>query len=98
MGGVVTLASALALPSVLAGGQKDPRERVVWLGFAEVVCTLVAQGTTLPVVARLARLPTDDPTKDRLAQAQAQNQASQAARRRLEELADSAPDDVVNRL
>jgi CPA1 family monovalent cation:H+ antiporter len=94
----VTLATALALPGVLAGGQKYPRELFVWLAFAVIVCTLVVQGTTLPAVARLARLPTDDPTKDRLAQAQAQNQASQAARRRLEELADSAPEDVVNRL
>jgi CPA1 family monovalent cation:H+ antiporter len=98
MRGVVTLATALALPSVLAGGRAYPRELFVWLAFAVIVCTLVVQGTTLPVVARLAKLPPDDPTVDRLAQAQVQNTASRAARQRLDEKADGAPPEVVDRL
>jgi CPA1 family monovalent cation:H+ antiporter len=62
------------------------------------VCTLVVQGTTLPAVARLVKIPTDDVTVDRLAEAQVQNVASQAARKRLDEMADGAPPQVVERL
>ncbi len=98
MRGVVTLATALALPATLAGGQPWQRELFVWLAFAVIVCTLVVQGTTLPAVARLAKLPPDDPIKDRLAEAQIQNDASQAARRRLDQLAESAPQEVVAQL
>jgi CPA1 family monovalent cation:H+ antiporter len=98
MRGVVTLATALALPTGLAGGRSYPRDLFVWLAFAVIVCTLVVQGTTLPVVARLVKLPTDDVTVDRLAEAQVQNMASQAARKRLDELADGAPPQVVERL
>jgi monovalent cation/hydrogen antiporter len=98
MRGVVTLATALALPPALAGGQPYPRDLFVWLAFAVIVCTLVLQGTTLPAVARLVKVPADDATVDRLAQAQVQNMASQAARKRLDELADGAPPEVVERL
>jgi CPA1 family monovalent cation:H+ antiporter len=98
MRGVVTLATALALPTALANHEAYPRDLFVWLAFAVIVCTLVVQGTTLPLVARLARLPTDDPTPDRLAQAQVQNNASRAARQRLDDNADGAPPEVVQRL
>jgi CPA1 family monovalent cation:H+ antiporter len=98
MRGVVTLATALALPPALAGGKLYPRDLFVWLAFAVIVCTLVLQGTTLPAVARLVKTPADDATVDRLAQAQVQNMASQAARKRLDELADGAPPEVVERL
>jgi monovalent cation/hydrogen antiporter len=70
----------------------------VWLAFAVIVCTLVVQGTTLPAVARLAKPPADDLTVDRLAQAQVQNLASRTARERLDEVADGAPPEVVDRL
>lgn len=98
MRGVVTLATALALPLTLAGGTNYPRELFVWLAFAVIVTTLVLQGMTLPAVARLLHPPTDDPVRDNLAEAQIQNQASRAARDRLEQHADGAPDDVVERL
>ena len=98
MRGVVTLATALALPTVLAGGQSYPRDLFVWLAFAVIVCTLVVQGPSLPLVARVVRIQADDPTIDRLAQAQVQHSASRAARQRLDEKAGGAPSDVVDRL
>lgn len=98
MRGVVTLATALALPLLLADGQAYPRDLFIWLAFAVIVCTLVVQGTTLPAVARWANPPADDPTVDRLAQAQVQNRASRAARDRLDQYAEGAPPEVVQRL
>jgi monovalent cation/hydrogen antiporter len=97
MRGVVTLATALALPLTVSGGPY-PRQLFVWLAFAVIVTTLVLQGMTLPAVARLLHPPTDDPVRDNLAEAQIQNQASRAARARLDEHADGAPDEVVERL
>jgi CPA1 family monovalent cation:H+ antiporter len=98
MRGVITLATALALPATLAGGADYPRTLFVWLAFAVIVATLVLQGLTLPVVARWANPPRDDQTRDFLAEAQVQNDASRAARARLDEQADGAPPDVVERL
>lgn len=91
MRGVVTLAAAftLTLPD---------RDLFVWLAFAVIIGTLVAQGLTLPAFARILRIPGDDPKVDALAEARAQHDASRAGRARLDELADSAPDEVVNRL
>jgi CPA1 family monovalent cation:H+ antiporter len=98
MRGVVTLATALALPETLAGGQAYPRDLFIWLAFVVIVVTLLLQGTTLPAVARMLKPPADDPTKDDLAEAQVQNRASRAARARLDERADGAPEEVVARL
>ena len=93
MRGVVTLATALALPRHRWRRRRRTRGQLfVWLAFAVIVVTLVLQGTTLPLVARLVRSPpTDDPMRDNLAEAQVQNQASRAARARLDEQADGAP-------
>jgi Na+/H+ antiporter len=98
MRGVVTLATALALPATLADGKSYPQTLFVWLAFAVIVATLVLQGTTLPLLARWAKPPPDDVTRDYLAEAQVQNDASRAARARLDEHAGSAPQDVVERL
>jgi CPA1 family monovalent cation:H+ antiporter len=98
MRGVVTLATALALPAVLAGGAEYPRALFVWLAFAVIVGTLVLQGTTLPLMARILQVPTDDPVRDNLAEAQVQNLASRIARERLERLSGDAPEAVVDRL
>jgi CPA1 family monovalent cation:H+ antiporter len=98
MRGVVTLATALALPETLAGGGTYPRTLFVWLAFAVIVATLVLQGLSLPLVARWANPPRDDQTRDYLAEAQVQNDASRAARARLDEKADGAPAEVVDRL
>ncbi|MFI6266443.1 Na+/H+ antiporter [Micromonospora sp. NPDC051006] len=98
MRGVVTLAAALALPLTLADGAPYPRALFIWLAFAVIVVTLVGQGATLPAVARRLKLPPDDAVQDALSAAGVQQQASRAARERLDELADSAPEPVVNRL
>ncbi|PWU46627.1 Na+/H+ antiporter [Micromonospora globispora] len=98
MRGVVTLAAALALPLTLADGRPYPRQLFIWLAFAVIVVTLVAQGATLPAVARRLKLPPDDPVQDALSAAAVQQQASRAARDRLDTLADGAPPAVVERL
>ncbi|HEX6869854.1 MAG TPA: Na+/H+ antiporter, partial [Micromonosporaceae bacterium] len=94
MRGVVTLATALALPATLAGGQAYPRGLFVWLAFAVILATLV-QGTTLPALARALKVPPDSATEDILAEAAIQQAASRAARERLELNADGAPPEVV---
>jgi monovalent cation/hydrogen antiporter len=98
MRGVITLATALALPLTLAGDATYPRDLFVWLAFAVILGTLGLQGTTLPAFARWLRPPPDDPMQDVLAEAEVQFAASRAARERLDESADSAPPDVVERL
>ena len=96
MRGVVTLAAALALPP--ATDRPYPQALFVWIAFMVIVVTLVAQGATLPAVARRLKLPPDDPVQDALSEAAVQSQASRAARERLEASADGAPQAVVDRL
>lgn len=98
MRGVVTLAAALALPLTLADGEAYPRPLFVWIALAVIIVTLLLQGTTLPYVARLLRLPTDDPAREALAAAAVQHEASRAARDRLAEVVDGVPQDVAERL
>ncbi|HWB36918.1 MAG TPA: cation:proton antiporter, partial [Rugosimonospora sp.] len=98
MRGVVTLATALALPETLSGDAGYPRELLVWLAFAVIIGSLLLQSTTLPSVSRWLRVGTDDPTEDLLAEAAVQSRASHAAKQRMEELADSAPEQVIDRL
>jgi CPA1 family monovalent cation:H+ antiporter len=98
MRGVVTLAAALALPFTVADGGAYPRQLFIWLAFAVIVVTLVAQGATLPGVARRLRLPPDDPVQDALSEAAVQHQAGRAARERLDAAAEGAPPAVVERL
>ncbi|MGC5019645.1 Na+/H+ antiporter [Micromonospora sp. DT47] len=98
MRGVVTLAAALALPLTLSGDRPYPRALFIWLAFAVIVVTLVVQGATLPTVARRLKLPSDDPVQDALTAAAVQQQASRAARERLDALAEGAPQAVVERL
>ena len=98
MRGVVTLATALALPITLANERSYPRDLFVWLAFAVIIGTLVIQGMTLARFTRWLRVRPDDPTQDFLAEAAIQYAASRAARDRLEELAPQAPSAVVERL
>jgi CPA1 family monovalent cation:H+ antiporter len=102
MRGVVTLATALALPAALAHDAPYPRGLFVFLAFATIVVTLLLQGATLPAVARWLRIEPDDPKDDALAEAAVQHSASRAARERLEkEIAgeqDALPAHVVDRL
>jgi CPA1 family monovalent cation:H+ antiporter len=101
MRGVVTLAAALALPPVLAGGRPYPRDLFVWLAFSVIVGTLVLQGITLPVVARKLRIEGDDEKEDALAEAAVQQAAARAAGERLEKEQarnGQVPEAVVERL
>ena len=53
MRGVVSLATALALPATTATGEAFPhRDLIVFLTFWVIVGTLVGQGMTLPLVIR----------------------------------------------
>ncbi|GAA1177881.1 Na+/H+ antiporter [Streptomyces hebeiensis] len=87
MRGVVSLAIAFSIPLVAEDGSPFPgRNLVLFLTFTTVIGTLVVQGLTLPSLIRLLRLPGRDRQAETLAEAQAQNAASTAAERRLDEL------------
>lgn len=52
--GVISLATALALPLTLTGGQLFPqRTLILFLSFMVILVTLVLQGLTLPLLIRL---------------------------------------------
>ncbi|UOR04614.1 Na+/H+ antiporter [Hymenobacter aerilatus] len=55
MRGVVSLASALSVPLLLADGQAFPqRNLILFITFVVILVTLVFQGLTLPLVIRLS--------------------------------------------
>jgi monovalent cation/hydrogen antiporter len=57
MRGVVSLAAALSLPSLLADGSSFPhRSVIVFMAFCIICVTLVLQGLTLPLVIRTLKL------------------------------------------
>jgi Na+/H+ antiporter len=92
MRGVVTLAAAQTL---------DPSEFTdlfIFVAFAVIVFTLLLQGTTLPWLAVRLGVRQDTTAADALAEAGVQHQASRAALAALEEKADGAPAEVVDRL
>ncbi|MEU3600056.1 Na+/H+ antiporter [Streptomyces sp. NPDC006798] len=87
MRGVVSLAIAFSIPLTTASGEPFPsRNLVLFLTFTTVIGTLVVQGLTLPALIRALRLPRPDAYAQTLAEAEAQNQASEAADRRLDVL------------
>ncbi|MFI7321157.1 Na+/H+ antiporter [Streptomyces venezuelae] len=87
MRGVVSLAIAFSIPLVTDDGEPFPaRNLVLFLTFTTVIGTLVVQGLSLPWLIRVLKLPGRDAQAQTLAEAQAQNAASQAAEARVEEL------------
>ncbi|GIF78052.1 Na+/H+ antiporter [Asanoa siamensis] len=100
MRGVVTLAAALALPSVGTGEGEAlyPRDTFIFIAFTVIVFTLLVFGITLPMFSRAVSLTPDDPTKDLLAEASVQQAAARAAKERLEARLEGAPESVVKRL
>jgi len=57
MRGVICLAAALGLPTVLADGSPLPhRDFIIFLTFCVILVTLVVQGLTLPAVIRMLGL------------------------------------------
>ena len=60
MRGVVSLASALAIPVALADGREFPeRDLVLFISFVVILVTLVLQGLTLPWVIKKLKLHMD---------------------------------------
>jgi CPA1 family monovalent cation:H+ antiporter len=81
MRGVVTLAAAFVIPA-----DAQYREVLLLIAFTVVAGTLFLQGLTLPMLARLLRVPGPDPVEDALARATVLQQASKAGFTRLKEL------------
>jgi CPA1 family monovalent cation:H+ antiporter len=83
--GAVSLAAALAIPAVAAGGVPVPqRELVIFLTFSVILVTLVGGGLTLPWLVRALKIPAGDGRGERRARRRAhRNVASRrgAARR-----------------
>ena len=62
MRGVVSLASALAIPVTLADGKEFPeRDLVLFISFMVILVTLVLQGLSLPWVIKKLNLKEDKP-------------------------------------
>jgi CPA1 family monovalent cation:H+ antiporter len=60
MRGIVSLAAALALPTVLPNGQPFPaRELIIFLSFFVIAATLIGQGLTLAPLIRKLKLGED---------------------------------------
>lgn len=98
MRGIISLASALALPMLTASGAAFPqRDLIVFLTFCTILVTLVLQGLSLPVLVRWLGVHGDSTTQE---EAQAYLVAITAATKRLDELASEewAPPDMVERL
>ncbi|HEY3111422.1 MAG TPA: Na+/H+ antiporter [Chloroflexota bacterium] len=90
MRGVVSLATALALPTALPSGQPFPeRDLLVFLTFCVILVTLVGQGLSLPWVMR--RLGVGGDGSDQIEEQQARAAATEAAVARIEQLADEWP-------
>lgn len=87
MRGVVTLAAAFTVPE-----DTDHREVLLVVAFTVVAGTLLGQGTTLPSLARLLRVPGPDPHDDALARATLLQQAAKAGIHTLDELAEGCTD------
>jgi Na+/H+ antiporter len=85
MRGAVSLAAALAIPTVTdSGAPFADRDLIIFLAFAVLLVTLVGQGLTLPFVIRLLRL--EDDGLDAKEEAKARIHAAEAALARLEVL------------
>ncbi len=69
--GAVSLAAALAVPSVLPdGGRFGDRDLIVFTTVVVIVVTMLVQGLTLPMVIRWAGLTEDEGRADETLQAQ----------------------------
>jgi CPA1 family monovalent cation:H+ antiporter len=84
----VSLAAALAIPLTIASGAPFPhRDEILFITFGVIVFTLVGQGLTLPLVARmlgLTRLGQDERYHEVEAEIAARQQALDVAMQRLD--------------
>jgi monovalent cation/hydrogen antiporter len=99
MRGAITLAALLAVPvTTSTGSPLAHREELVYIGFVVILVTLIAQGLTLPLVIRRARL-TEHPAVAN-AERQARLALTETVLARLDALAgaNSAPAKLVDGL
>ena len=97
--GAVSLAAALAVPTVTDSGAPFPdRDLIIYLAFAVIIATLVCQGLSLPGVIRLLGLEDDGLAEKE--EAKARIKAAAAALDRLDELTGEewVNEDTVERL
>jgi len=96
--GADSLVLALALPLATASGAPFPgRDLIIFLTYVVILVTLIAQGFSLrPVVDRLGICDTGETR--RIEEAHAREQASAAALRRLDELAERLDGETVTEL
>jgi CPA1 family monovalent cation:H+ antiporter len=88
MRGVDSLATALALPLVTAAGAPFPgRDIIIFISFAVILLTLVAQGLSLPILIRILGVKGDCKTDQE--EYIARLEANQAALAYLERLAET---------
>ncbi len=81
MRGVVTLAAAFVIPA-----DTPHREILLLIAFTVVAGTLFAQGLSLPLLARVLKVPSPDPMDDALARATLLQQASKAGQAKLDSM------------
>lgn len=85
MRGVLSLATALAVPHLTASGAPFPgRAPILFYAFCVIVVTLIVQGLPLPQVMRWLRIPRDEPRLDE--DRRVRLQTARAAAIRLEQL------------
>ncbi len=85
MRGVVSLAAALSLPTMLADGQPfSQRNALIFLTFSVIFVTLVLQGLSLPPLIRFLKLPESDERQK--SERKARRKMISAALNRIEEL------------
>jgi monovalent cation/hydrogen antiporter len=83
--GVIALAAAMSLPSVLANGQPFPnRDLIIFLTYCVILATLVGQGLTLPPLIRLLGLESAQPVDQE--EFEARREILEGALGRLEDL------------
>lgn len=100
MRGVVTVALALAIPLTVDGGAPFPgRDEILFTAFAVVLFTLVVQGLTLPMLARLLKVGADDQAQ-REAERRLWYRVAKAELRQLNEAAEAGavPEELYERL
>lgn len=97
MRGVVTLATALALPVMVEDGSDFPeRDRLILLAFGVIIVTLLVQGLTLPMLVRT--LGVQSPSgEEAAAERELTRAALDAGRERLAEIqrSEDVDDDLV---
>src|ERR671910_3135594 len=87
MRGAVSLAAALAVPVAIGGERFDGRDLILFITFAVILATLVAQGLTLGPLIRALRLK-DEGNEGTLMELRARLEGARAALKRLERLCD----------